>query len=195
MARQKEFDRDRVLDKAMNLFWYKGYEATSVQELVEGMGINRGSLYDTFGDKHSLFLAVLDRYSDIAAAPLQALEQADAGVEAICQFFRGLEMALTAGEPCKGCLIANAMVELALHDPQAAQKVSAYMARMEQGFYQALVRACDRGEIAADNNPRALARFFTSSSIGLSTTAKAVTDRHILKDIVDTILSVLTKNR
>ncbi len=191
MARQKEFDRDEVLEKAMNLFWYKGYEATSVQDLVERMGINRGSLYDTFGDKHSLYLAALDRYSKTAAEQLQILEQTDAGLSAIYQFFHTLEAAFSTEEHCKGCLMANSMVELALHDPQTARKISAHLSRMETGFYQALLRAQAHGEIAAERNLQALARFLTSSVNGLSVMAKAVSDRNVLQDIVTVILSVL----
>ena len=191
MARQKEFDRDEVLEKAMNLFWYKGYEATSVQDLVERMGINRGSLYDTFGDKHSLYLAVLDRYSKTAAEQLQILEQADAGLPAIERFFYALETEFSAGEHCKGCLMANSMVELALHDPQTARKIAAHLSRMETGFHQVLVRAQKKGEIATDRDLQALARFLTSSVNGLSVMAKAVSDRKVLQDIVKVILSVL----
>ena len=65
MARQKEFDRDEVLHKAMEVFWMRGYEGTSIQDLVKYMGINRQSIYDTFGDKHTLFLQSLDRYREI----------------------------------------------------------------------------------------------------------------------------------
>src|SRR5207237_6339181 len=65
MARQKEFDRDEVLHKAMEVFWARGYEGSSIQDLVKHMGINRQSIYDTFGDKHTLFLEALDLYRDI----------------------------------------------------------------------------------------------------------------------------------
>src|SRR5438045_9407687 len=64
MARQKEFNRDEVLHKAMEVFWTRGYEGASIQDLVKHMGINRQSIYDTLGDKHSLFLQALDRYCE-----------------------------------------------------------------------------------------------------------------------------------
>ncbi len=72
MARHKEFDQDEALQKAMEAFWARGYEATSMQDLVEHMGINRQSLYDTFGDKHSLFLKALDRYHEVETRKLLA---------------------------------------------------------------------------------------------------------------------------
>src|SRR5436305_13985260 len=73
MARQKEFDRDEVLHKAMEVFWTRGYEGASMQDLVKRMGINRQSIYDTFGDKHSLFLQSLDRYREIESRKLFAV--------------------------------------------------------------------------------------------------------------------------
>src|SRR5882762_5197437 len=70
MARHKEFDRDEALHKAMEVFWSRGYKATSIQDLVKHMGINRQSLYDTFGDKHALYLLALDRYREIEVRKL-----------------------------------------------------------------------------------------------------------------------------
>src|ERR1700730_2144482 len=76
MARQKEFDRDEVLHKAMEVFWSRGYEASSIQDLVKRMGINRQSLYDTFGDKHTLYLQALDRYREVEGRKIvELLEQ------------------------------------------------------------------------------------------------------------------------
>ena len=74
MARSKEFDVDEVLLKAMHLFWDQGYENTSMQDLVKGMGIHKRSLYDTFGDKHTLFMKVLDRYAGSLAGHMEAVD-------------------------------------------------------------------------------------------------------------------------
>lgn len=86
--RPKEFDRDTVLDKAMELFWRQGYQGTSIQALVEHVGINRASLYATFGDKHRLYLEAMDRYLDrIVAERLEIVQRPRATKEAIRQFF------------------------------------------------------------------------------------------------------------
>lgn len=192
MARPKEFNREEVLDKAVELFWYQGYEATSIQALLGSMGINRGSLYDTFGDKHSLFLEALDRYSHNTTQRLKCLEESCGGLAAIRQFFWDLLDSLLSGDTCKGCLMANSIVEVALHDPQAREKVSAHLARLEAAFHRALVRASEAEEIdPQERDLQALARFLTSSANGLCVVAKAVANRATLEDIVMVTLSVL----
>ncbi len=89
MARPREFERDVVLDRAMQVFWSRGYEATSIQHLVDRMGIQRGSLYDTFGDKRALFFAAINRYDRVVTAKLVAvLEEPGSGKDAIRRLFR-----------------------------------------------------------------------------------------------------------
>src|ERR1043166_7581204 len=91
MARHKEFDRDEALHKAMEVFWARGYEAASVQDLVEHMGINRQSLYDTFGDKHALYLQALDRYQEVELRKLFELLARPGSVrKALRQLFTGV---------------------------------------------------------------------------------------------------------
>ncbi len=192
MARHKEFDRDEVLKKAMELFWYKGYEATSVRDLVKHMGINRGSLYDTFGDKHSLFMAALDCYGEGSA--LKELAESPQGVAAIGQFFTNLLGYYTTKKECEGCLMTNTLVELALHDSDAANKITAYLQQMEDAFYQALLWGKEQGEINPSLNLRAIARYLTSSANGLSVMAKAKPDTQVLKDIVEMTLATLSNH-
>jgi len=113
MARQKEFDRDVALDRGMTAFWSRGYAATSIEYLVAHMGIQRGSLYATFGDKRSLFLSALDRYQRVVVRELfEALEAPGSGLEAIRRFFRlRVERSLDRSRP-PGCLVTNSAVEL-----------------------------------------------------------------------------------
>lgn len=191
MARHKEFDREEVLEKAMELFWYKGYEATSINDLVKNMGINRGSLYDTFGDKHRLFLAVLDRYCNDSIA-FKELADSPQGIAAIGKFFSRLLEYYTTKKECKGCLMTNTLVELALHDQDAANKITTHLQQMEDIFYQALIYSQKKGEIGPNCNLKALARYLTSSTNGLSVMAKAQPDIQVLEDIVNTTLSVLS---
>src|SRR5712671_3105788 len=114
MARQKEFNREEALQKAMEVFWSRGYEAASIQDLVKHMGINRQSLYDTFGDKHALYLQALDRYSALEGRKLLLLLEGDGSVKrALRRLFAGVvEGSLCAGER-RGCFMGNAMSELA----------------------------------------------------------------------------------
>lgn len=192
MGRHKEFDRNAVLEKAMDVFWEKGYEATSIQELVDHMKINRGSLYDTFGDKHSLFLMALDHYRDRRVSQrLKCLLKSSEGVEAIRQFFRDLADARVGDRGCQGCLMVNSTVELAPHDDEAAGKVAAHMAALEDAFYRTLLRAQKRGELTHQSNLRGVARYLVNSANGLCVMAKVSPDRAVLDDIVEMTLSVL----
>src|SRR3977135_2157179 len=114
MARHKEFDRAEALHKAMEVFWSRGYEAASIQDLIKHMGINRQSLYDTFGDKHALYLQALDRYREIESRKLlDLLERCGSVKRALRRLFaRVVEGSLCAGER-RGCFLGNAMSELA----------------------------------------------------------------------------------
>ena len=192
MPRHKEFDTDAVLDKAMEAFWAKGYEATSIQDLVERMEINRGSLYHAFGDKQSLFLAALDRYDHVVTRRLlDTLETEGSGKDAIRRFFLAkLESARATDRP-QGCLVTNSAVERSLYDPAAGAKVRACLAWMEEAFYKALVRAREAGEIPAQRDLRALARSLTNSAQGLSVLARAAVGRAVLEDVVRVTLAAL----
>lgn len=192
MGRHKEFERNAVLERAMDVFWEKGYEAASVQELVERMQINRGSLYDTFGDKHSLFLTALDHYRDQQVSlRLKSLLKSDEGVEAIRGFFGDLVTTWCSDRGYQGCLMVNVMVELAIHDDEAAGKVAAHIAALEDAFYRTLLRAQKKGELQHQTDLRALARYLVNGANGLCVMAKVSPDRAVLEDIVAVTLSVL----
>jgi TetR/AcrR family transcriptional regulator, transcriptional repressor for nem operon len=192
MPRPKEFERDVVLDRAMRVFWSRGYEATSIQHLVDRMGIQRGSLYDTFGDKRALFFAAIERYDRVVTAKLMAaLDEPASGKDAIRRFFRlKVELALESGRP-RGCLVTNSAAELASRDRGAATRVGGVLTKIEAAFQRAVVRAQNAGEIDASRNSRALARFLTSSAQGLSVMAKTFPERAVLEDIVKVILAAL----
>jgi len=160
------------------------------------MGIQRGSLYGTFGDKRTLFLAALDRYQRVVARELfDALEAPGSGIEAIRRFFRlRVEGSLDRRRPA-GCLMTNSAVELSRRDRGAAAKVAGSLATIEAAFLRALQRARAAGELAAPQDLRALARFLTSSAQGLSVMARTARNRAALEDVVDIVLSVLEGRR
>lgn len=192
MARRKEFDRDEVLERAMEAFWYKGYEATSIEELVKQMGINRGSLYDTFGDKRTLFLEAIAHYDNtITSKIIEKLEAPGSAKQAIANYFQELVEKAIADRQRRGCLLTNSVVELGAHDPEAAKYLAANLHRMETAFYKALVRAKAQGEISQHQDLRVLARFLTSNIQGLRVMSKINPDPSTLQDIVDAIVSVL----
>src|ERR1051325_10236665 len=134
MGRPREFDREKALDRAMQLFWCKGYEATSVQDLLNVMGINRGSFYDTFGDKRSLFLASIDRYNETFLAKLRAeLNAPGSAKRAIVRTIEELASRAASDAQRRGCLMTNSAVELAPHDAEAAARVASRVEQMRSG--------------------------------------------------------------
>jgi TetR/AcrR family transcriptional repressor of nem operon len=176
----------------MRVFWSRGYEATSIQQLVARMGIQRGSLYDTFGDKRRLFFATIERYDQLVTAKLlAALDEPASGTEAIRGFFRlKVELALQPGRP-RGCLVTNSAAELVSRDRGTTTRIGAVLMKIEAGFLRAVLRAQKAGEIDPAHDPRALARFLTSSAQGLSVMAKIFPERAVLDDIVRVTLAVV----
>ena len=192
MARHKEFDRDEALHKAMEVFWSRGYEAASIQDLVKHMGINRQSLYDTFGDKHALYLQALDLYRRVETRKLfELLEKRGSVRKALRQFFGDVvEGSLCEGQR-RGCFMGNAMSELAGRCKETAARTCSNMAAMEGAFHRALLRGKKEGELMGVRDPRAVARFLFCSLQGLVLMAKATQDRKTLEDVVKVTLSVL----
>jgi TetR/AcrR family transcriptional repressor of nem operon len=192
MARHKEFNRDEALHKAMEVFWSRGYGAASIQDLVKHMGINRQSLYDTFGDKHALYLQALDRYSEVEGRRIfELLEQPGSVKKALRQLFAAVvEGSLCEGQR-RGCFMGNAMSELAGRCKETAARTCSNMAAAESAFYRALLRGKKEGELKGVRNPRAVARFLYSSLQGLILMSKATQDRKTLEDVVKVTLSVL----
>lgn len=192
MARQKAFDREVVLAKAMQVFWEKGYEATSMQDLVLAMGINRGSLYNTFQDKRQLFLNAIAHYSDtLVKQAAERLQTPGAAKQAIVDYFQDLVECIVNSPSCRGCLMTNSIVELSGHDPEIAACLRETLMKLEDGFYTALVRASDRKEISSGQDLRTLARYLTASAQGLQVLSKVDPNPQSLRNIVKTILTVL----
>ena len=148
----------------MTLFWEKGYGATSVQDLVDRMGVNRFSLYDTFGDKRALYLKALDRYRDQqVAAIVRPLEETPDGLAALTRYFEQLEEAFST----RGCFMQQATLELAAVDVDVGERVQAYHVRHEKALHGALKRASAAGHLAGRRNLRDLARFLYAGAQGL----------------------------
>jgi TetR/AcrR family transcriptional regulator, transcriptional repressor for nem operon len=192
MARHKEFDRDEALQKAMEVFWARGYNATSIQDLVEHMRINRQSIYDTFGDKHALYLESLDRYCQVESGKAIVLLEGSASIKkAVRKLFMGVVDGSLGAREQRGCFAGNAMSELAGRCKATADRTNSNMAVMEGALYRALLRGKKAGELKALSEPRAVARFLYSSLQGLVLMSKATQDRKTLEDVVKVTLSVL----
>lgn len=170
MPRTKEYDRDCALDAAMRLFWERGYEATSLDSLTGTMGLSRSSFYAEFESKHQLFLAALQRYSQVLVTHLFGrVEQAGAALGEIAGYFDDM-VALTArhGLPGPGCLMANSMAELVFRDPEVRALVLDHFQRLEKGFAAALRRARTLGQLRAGIKPARAAHMLAVSVQGFS---------------------------
>ncbi len=190
MARPREFSTDDALGQAMDVFWSKGYQATTLGDLTRAMGISKSSFYDTFGSKHALYLASLERYRAAMHERLLAgLESEAPARAAIAAVFAHIVEAAEGDR--RGCFIGNCASEMAPHDAAAARQVTAGLDRLEAAYAAAVERGQRAGEIAGDREPRALARYLTSSTQGLQLMAKASPDRAALADVVRIVLAAL----
>lgn len=185
MPRRKEFDREEVLMKAMMVFRDNGYEATSVQELVRRMGINRFSLYQTFKSKHDLFLQALQAYYENVALPFfSRLRDSDQGLRAIETTLMEMVSRIKTGQSYNGCLLCNTIAELgAEKDKRTAAILARYLDGVENDFHSALVRAKALGEISADVNVRERAKVLVAYSTGLLSMAKVLNEREMRESV------------
>jgi TetR/AcrR family transcriptional repressor of nem operon len=190
MAGVKQFDRSEVLYRAMALFWTRGYEATSIHDLVEATGVNRGSIYATFGDKKGLFLAVLDHYLETVAKSMMAeLSDPDAR-RAIERMFDSLIRRTSDPKFPRGCFITNTSLECPGSGDEITRKIAEAIGQQESAIYRVLRRGQAEGSLASTLDARALARFFLGVAQGLNVVNKAVADPEVLKDMVMVAMSV-----
>lgn len=191
MGRPYEFDRQETLSKAMEVFWEKGYKATSIQDLVDRMGIKRGSIYNTFGDKHSLFIEAVKYYAEeVTSKTIKVLESDGSPIENIRLFFETI-VNTPPNRKTRGCLISNTVVELAPHDEKVADTVRIILERIQTTFLNCLDRAVELGELPKDTDTKALSHFLATSTHGLIVTGKSARNPKEVKDVVDVILSTL----
>jgi TetR/AcrR family transcriptional regulator, transcriptional repressor for nem operon len=191
MARTKTFNPQQALEAAVGVFWERGYEAASLDTLMNGMGVARQSVYDTFGDKRVLYLRALASYRDAQQAQLRRLFAAGRPVRAgFAKLLNGL-----CGEPLpslqRGCLLLSANLERAAKDEEVAALLRQNLKDIESIFAGAIKAGIERGELAPQLEPRALARFFVSTLQGMRATARVQPDRKALRQIARTALSVL----
>jgi TetR/AcrR family transcriptional repressor of nem operon len=192
MARTKDFDEKDVLSKAVCLFWHKGYNATSMQDLVDHLGISRSSLYDTYGDKHTLYLRALDAYQQAGIKRIDdVITKAATAKEAITQLITLFTNEILHDEQQKGCFMVNAEIETAPHDTEVNELITKNEQAMEDAFYKVVSHGQKSGDITAKTDARALARFLMNTVKGIRVSVRSVKDQAYFDDIIDTSLQVL----
>ncbi|WP_329459828.1 TetR/AcrR family transcriptional regulator [Streptomyces sp. NBC_01497] len=174
MARTKEFDPDSVLRRAMDLFWERGYEQTSLQDLVERMSVGRRSLYDTFGDKHKLFVRALTQY--VAEQEAMAAESAELAPDGRQAVQRLLETSITTGMVLRrGCLAVNTATEVAPGDPEAFTIVDSHFGRTRRLLLDQIIRGGTDGSISGAGDPEVLTAALFNVWLGLRVRVRAGT--------------------
>jgi TetR/AcrR family transcriptional repressor of nem operon len=186
----KQFDRDVVLDRAMALFWRRGYEATSIQELVDATGINRGSIYGTFGDKQGLFLAALDHYWEKIAKPMMAELSDPDPRQAVERMLDSIVRRTSDPRLPRGCLATNTSLECPATGDEITRRIAAGFGEQESAIYRVLHRAQVAGLLDSRLDTRAMARFFLAVAQGMNVVNKALPDSEILRDILRVAMTV-----
>ncbi len=190
LGRPLEFDPNAALEAAMHQFWSKGYEHTSMQDLLRVMNLSKSSLYQAFGSKRLLFRLCIGRYADQFASQLrQGLADAPSGWRFIEDFLHSV-LRDTGGAP-RGCLVMNTASELGQSEAEIARDVSQSIGRFRDVLRAAVERAQREGDIAPERDARILASYLVSSMSGLKTQAKAGADAETLKGIVAVVLGAL----
>jgi TetR/AcrR family transcriptional regulator, transcriptional repressor for nem operon len=193
MARAKQFDPEVALDAAVDQFWECGFEATNVQDLCRKLKLNPGSLYATFGDKRSLFVAVFDRYVErVSRDAIDRIASEPSGLASISAYFDFLVAAIVSGKRRWGCLITNSLIELGASQPEIEAKIALHFARLETAFADALARARLRGELKSDVGPEA-ASYLVCVVQGLNVLARTKPTHTQLAAVVSTALSSLSE--
>ena len=195
MARPKEFDPERALTKAMNLFWRQGYENTSLEALMKEMGIARQSLYDTFGDKRALYLKALAHYRDQTTGQMQKmLNEIPSVRDGFAKLLYGMA-AETREQHERGCLLLSANLQRDPKDAIVRDFLRDNQARVEAIFLQALARAQKQKELSPKQDTAALARFFVVTIQGMRSMARLKSDRKALKQVAQIALAAFNSSK
>jgi len=193
MPWEKQFDVDAALGKAMEAFWARGYAATSLRDLVDCMGIRRGSLYATYGDKRALFIAALRKYErEHRAGLFRALEDLDSPLDAIRGLFQA-QVDKVAGEDAHvGCFLTNTALELAPHDAEIGRIVADSQRRIEDFLARMIAAGRTAGEIPAGRPARALAQALLASLMGMLVLSRSRPEQSLLQTIADDTVARLS---
>src|SRR3984885_16294942 len=192
MARVREFDTDEAVARAMDLFWERGYEATSLQDLSRALGLGRGSMYAAFGSKEGIYQAALERYRQVLAGPMLRALAEGADIRATLRgLFGGLVDDAVSDERRRGCMVVNAATERVPRDSATSRTVREVLQGNADALTEALIAARERGELAADLDPLAVGGFLATFISGLRVASKANPDEVALMRSVEVALSVL----
>lgn len=184
MPWEKQFDKQAALDKALQAFWARGYEATSMQDLVDCMGVNRGSLYATYGDKRALFLSALRSYDQARRRMLAGFEARHSPRDAIRRVFLAFIEQVPEKGGSRGCFMTNTALELAARDPEIRKIVAAAQEDVEAFFARMIRKGKASGDVAADVKVAETARGLLASLLGVLVLVRSRPDKSLLHAIM-----------
>ncbi len=192
MARTREFNTDKVIDTAINLFWEKGYSGVSTQDLIDKFKISKSSMYGAFGDKMQLFIIALERYRlqvyDEIITRLQNCTSVSKEIKAI---FTDVSRRALADKKSRGCFIVNTTIELASHHKQIASLVMKHRKNLEKAFETAIKRGIQNGEFPLHKNAAVLGRIFCNVLSGIQVDAKYLGNQEYFEELINAQMGLL----
>jgi TetR/AcrR family transcriptional regulator, transcriptional repressor for nem operon len=192
VGRPLEFDPEMALTTAMEVFWRKGYESSSLQDLLTATGLSKSSFYQAFRSKRALFQLSIRHYRKSLIDGLGAkLTQAGSGMAFIKALFHGVAQETSGPNARRGCLLMNTASEFAQTDPEIAELISASIDSLTDVFELAIKQAQQLGELPSGKDARTLAIYLVSSMSGLKNMTKAGADRETIRRISEVTLSAL----
>ncbi|MEO1086822.1 MAG: TetR/AcrR family transcriptional regulator [Acidobacteriota bacterium] len=195
MPWEKSFDTDQALAKAMQVFWSKGYDSTSMTNLTQAMGINKGSLYNAFGGKRALFIKSIVKYDfENRRQILSQLEALDDPIRAFGMFFEVLISESVGDSEKKGCFLINTSLELPRHDEETRTLVTEALKDLEAFFRRGLEAAGARGDVDASLDAAVTAKALVALVVGLRVLARGTYDESGLRAIKAQALVLLGRS-
>ena len=192
MARLKEFDEERAIDKAVDCFWAHGYGATSVRDLADAMGIGGTSLYNAYGDKRALFVKCLERYANRSSRERMArLEEKHAPREAIVAFLSEIIERSLKDADCKGCLLVNSALDVAPHDAAIGAAVAGYLDEIRDFFRRNIEAARRTGAVPKNLDAEAVSGHLLGVLVGIRALARVKRERKLLESVARPALALL----
>ncbi len=191
-GRPRSFDRDQVLDSAITVFWAKGYDGASIDDLTRAMGIARPSLYGAFGSKHGLFMAAIDRYAAThGSRAFRAFQSEPDTRKAVAAFFETSILCTTLRGKPRGCLIANVVTETAQHDASVRNKLAGMFAETDAAIANRFRADQAQGHLTDDQDTESMARMVVSVTHSIAARARAGASRKELSDVADDFMSAI----
>ncbi len=175
----------------MGVFWRKGYDGTSCEDLLAAMGLNSGSMYASFGDKKTLYDKAFDLYCEtMFSKGLAVLDGTGSPLENVRALVECIGENLLSSD-CKGCFVGNTLIEFAAENKGVAETARRVMQRLQDAFEQKLSEASSTGELSSELNPKEIAAFLVSTAQGLNVMARAGAGKETIHAIIKTTLSML----